>query len=105
MIIIIIIINTFLYGAFTKLNAPYNDVQTEDKSQNPYLIKFTIMLTYKEGYFLPHLKGLPHLSGVSHLHVNRPLNIRTGISMARSYSGCCAFLYWFPVQFYLRGID
>ena len=33
--IIIIIINTFLYGAFTKLNAPYNDLQTEDKIKIP----------------------------------------------------------------------
>ena len=30
-LIIIIIINTFLYGAFTKLNALYNDLQIEDK--------------------------------------------------------------------------
>ena len=29
-IIIITIINTFLYGAFKKLNAPYNDLQTEN---------------------------------------------------------------------------
>ena len=34
-IIIIIITNTFLYGAFTKLNAPYNDLQTEDKIKIP----------------------------------------------------------------------
>ena len=32
---IIIIINTFLYGAFTKLNAPYNDLQTENKITIP----------------------------------------------------------------------
>ena len=46
-IIIIIIINTFLYGAFTKLNAPYNDWQTEDKIKIPIIkvIKFTIMFT------------------------------------------------------------
>ena len=41
LIIIIIIptnklsINTFLYGAFTKLNAPYNDLQTENKIKIP----------------------------------------------------------------------
>ena len=34
-IIITIITNTFLYGAFTKLNAPYNDLQTEDKIKIP----------------------------------------------------------------------
>ena len=34
-IIIITITNTFLYGAFTKLNAPYNDLQTEDKIKIP----------------------------------------------------------------------
>ena len=35
---IIIIINTFLYGAFTKLNAPYNDLQTvEDRIKIPIL--------------------------------------------------------------------
>ena len=34
-IIIIITINTFLYGAFTKLNAPYNDLQTENKITIP----------------------------------------------------------------------
>ena len=34
-IIVIIITNTFLYGAFTKLNAPYNDLQTEDKIKIP----------------------------------------------------------------------
>ena len=28
-IMTIIIINTFLYGAFTKLNAPYNDLQID----------------------------------------------------------------------------
>ena len=28
-------INTFLYGAFTKLNVPYNDLQTEDKIKIP----------------------------------------------------------------------
>ena len=37
-IITIIIINTFLYGAFTKLIAPYNDLQTaEDKIIIPIL--------------------------------------------------------------------
>ena len=30
-ITITVIINTFLYGAFTKLRAPYNDLQAEDK--------------------------------------------------------------------------
>ena len=34
-IIIVIIVNTFLYDAFTKLNAPYNDLQTEDKIKIP----------------------------------------------------------------------
>ena len=34
-IIIIIIINVFLHGAFTKLNAPYNDLQTENKITIP----------------------------------------------------------------------
>ena len=33
--VIIIIINTFLYGAFTKLNVPCNDLQTEDKIKIP----------------------------------------------------------------------
>ena len=33
--LIITIVNTFLYGAFTKLNAPYNDLQTEDKIKIP----------------------------------------------------------------------
>ena len=32
---IIIIINTFLYGAFTKLNGPYNDLQTENNITMP----------------------------------------------------------------------
>ena len=32
---VIIIINTFLYGAFTKLNMPCNDLQTEDKIKIP----------------------------------------------------------------------
>ena len=27
--------STFLYGTFTKLNAPYNDLQTEDKIKIP----------------------------------------------------------------------
>ena len=30
-----IIINSFLYCAFTKLNAPYNDLQTEGKIKIP----------------------------------------------------------------------
>ena len=37
-IIIIIIVNTFLYGAFTKLNAPYNYLQTEDKITIPMML-------------------------------------------------------------------
>ena len=28
-------INTFLYGAFTKLNTPYNDLQSENKITIP----------------------------------------------------------------------
>ena len=31
-----------------------------------------VRLHVKEGYFLPHLKGLAHVSGVPHLHVNKP---------------------------------
>ena len=34
-VIITIIIIKFSYGAFAKLNVPYNDLQTEDKTKIP----------------------------------------------------------------------
>ena len=42
-----IIINTFLYCAFTKLNAPYNDLHTEGKIPKSLIpkVKIPIYLT------------------------------------------------------------